>query len=68
MRDNTIPADGCDPVSFVEIGLSRLEFCWPLQLSNILDQNLRAARSKQVLLVRIEFQSAHRSSIVDLRG
>lgn len=66
MRYNTIPADGCDPVSFVEIWLSRLEFCWPLQLSNILNQNLRAARSKQVLLVRIEFESAHGRSIVDL--
>ena len=67
MWDNSIPADRCNSMTFMEVWLTRLELCWLLDiLRDILYEDFRASTSEQVLLVWVELDRLDGSTLVDL--
>ena len=60
VRNNAVPAYRSDAGSLVEVGHARLVHVWLLKATlDVLDQDLRTATRKEVLLVRVELNARH---------
>lgn len=69
MWDNSIPADRRNSMTLMEVWLTRLEFCWLLDvLRDILYEDFGASTSEQVLFVWVELNRLNGSTLVDLGG
>ena len=69
MRYDSVPADSSNVTAFVEIGLTRLELRWLLDVfADILNQDFRASRCEQVFPVWIKLKGLDWDSLMDLSG